>query len=151
MVDPYAPKSSRRVNERADAKDAVLERLARLGAKPDVLAETAATWPPPAEIVDYLLTASDTELGEELARIEAEYAYATTTDEEEAVAVYEAKWRAAVDEVAVRLAGNVEDAVAWIGVDPVRAEIALDHETSELGKGRKGVTEHCGRVLDGLA
>lgn len=147
MTDPYAPKSQRRTPERADAKNAVLVRLERLGAAADVIDEVATSWPPAPEIVDYLLTSTDNELRAELERIEAEYAYATRTEEEQQALDDDAHRAAVAAEVAVQLAGPVSSVVDWIGPDPVKAAAALEFETSKVGQDRKGVREYCEKVL----
>lgn len=147
MPNPYAPKRRVVAGDVTAQLDAVLERLRRCGADEDDLAAVRESWPPEAEVVEWFLQATDEELTAEIARVQDEYDYATRTEGEQAELDAEAYRRRVTLEVAKVASGNVSEVVAWIGSDPVRADVALAFETSEHGADRKGVKAHAEKVL----
>lgn len=166
MPDPYAPKGRVRSSapEMRSEQDQFLTRLADLGATEDELDQVRDAWDDldPDDTPDdpdlgpawtlarrtELVNAGDHELTALLRRARIEHDEGTTTEDEADEQERRREYDRAMAEGQERIGGNVDAVLAWVGDDPVRAQVAHQLETGEGGANRKTLVEPLGQLLD---
>lgn len=146
---PYNPKAPHRRVPTGDVtsqRDAFVNRLAILGAAPDVLEAVRDNWDDPEWVErDSVVALGDEALRAELVAIEQEYHEGTHTEEEDDAAA-----RAALEQAAAEiLHESVPVIVEWIKADPDTPARAFAIEAAEAAQGspRTTLLDACAKVI----
>ncbi len=153
MPNPYAARSRRTADESTSELDLAIRRLRTVGATDDEVTSFVAGWDQfedgiwTPEIRRAWLRQRDSDLVAELQAIRLEYEIGTVTEEEAAARDADRARQALVSEAVQVIGGTIRQVLAWVGDDPLRAEVAAELEASDVGAQRRTLMAQLGTVL----